>query len=133
MGDEPLSIVVVTITVGMSLMNYLIPWIRCVVAAPYSDWSISPLDTKIGRQAGESKLYIQFTRSQADVFVHYAVSDVNTNQNPPNKLQLLREIKGFAVLSSAATSTDWHVGVMVCGPLSNSTEGQWEDFTLEYL
>jgi len=81
---------------------------------------------------------MQFTRAQADVFVHYAIGD-NADTAPPSELQLLREIKGFAVnpasSSSSASSPDdvWHLGAMVCGPLSESTEGQWENFTLNYM
>ncbi|UZJ53728.1 hypothetical protein CBS101457_003048 [Exobasidium rhododendri] len=111
--------------------------VGCVVAAPYSDWSISPLTQSIGSKPGESKLYIQFTRAKADLFVHYAVADA-ASQGPPMHLQLLREIKGFAVLPSPSTSSSeedsdaWHVGVMVCGPLSEATVGQWEYFSVDF-
>jgi regulation of enolase protein 1 (concanavalin A-like superfamily) len=105
-----------------------------VVAAPYSDWSILPLKEKIGSNEGESKLYLQYTRVQADVFVHYAISNKVT-KDPPAKLQLLREMKGFGVTASNAAPNKqdhWHLGVMVCGPLSERTEAQWDNFSVDY-
>lgn len=106
------------------------------MATPYSDWSILPLAVKIGSKQGTSKLYIQFTRVGADVFVHYALSSSKSTEGPPSTLQLLREIKGFSALATDAATTHkedpWHVGVMVCGPLSEKTEAQWENFTVDY-
>lgn len=105
------------------------------MSTPYSDWSIVLLTDKIGSKQDTSKLYIQFTRVGADVFVHYAVSSLKITEGPPPKLQLLREIKGFSALATEAAKNKedpWHVGVMVCGPLSEQTEAQWENFTIDY-
>lgn len=105
-----------------------------MVASPYSDWSISPLKDRIGSKDGQSKLYIQYTRVRADVFVHFAIGPA-ASHNPPTELQLLREIKGFGVLATEAASNKqdpWHLGVMVCGPLSQQTKAQWDHFSVDY-
>jgi regulation of enolase protein 1 (concanavalin A-like superfamily) len=125
-------------TVSHTLLNInCFARLSCVVAAPYSDWSISPLAKRIGSKEEEAKLYIQFTRTKADIFVHYALSSSIT-ETPPKELQLLREIKGFAAAraeeaksSLQGSDYSWHLGVMVCGPLSESTEATWDNFSLE--
>jgi hypothetical protein len=77
---------------------------------------------------------LQYTRVRADVFVHFAVGPA-ASHNPPTELQLLREIKGFGVLATEAASSKedpWHLGVMVCGPLSQQTKAQWDHFSVDY-
>ena len=47
---------------------------------------------------------------------------------------LLREKKGFALpLSADETDEEWWVGAMVCGPLSESTKGDVDDWKFELL
>lgn len=76
---------------------------------------------------------MQFARQGDDIHVHYLLSDQVTD-TPPEKLQLLREIKGFAVnaeKAGARRGQNWHLGVMVCGPGSKETRGEWHNFFYE--
>ena len=78
---------------------------------------------------------MQFTRAGVDVFVHFAIAEA-VSDSPPKSLHLLREMKGFASLArtqGAVQGQPWHLGVMVCGPLSESTRGEWENFSFDVV
>lgn len=92
-----------------------------VVSDPFSDWNVAPLASAPGKDA--AKVDIEIEKVGPDVHVYY------TPAGDKSRI-LLREKKGFAPPTDAEHET-WWFGAMVCGPLSESTEGTVESWTFE--
>jgi regulation of enolase protein 1 (concanavalin A-like superfamily) len=92
-----------------------------VVSDPFSDWNVAPLASAPGEDA--AKVDIEIEKVGPDVHVYY------TPVGDKSRI-LLREKKGFAPPTDAEHET-WWFGAMVCGPLSESTEGTVENWTFE--
>ena len=84
-----------------------------VVSDPFSDWNVAPLASAPGKDA-----------AKVDIEIEKVGPDVDKSRI------LLREKKGFAPPTDAEHET-WWFGAMVCGPLSESTEGTVENWTFE--
>ena len=94
------------------------------MTAPFSDWSISPIP------ASTPSVFFRVTKKGADIFLAYAL------ENDPEKIIPMREIKGFARKTDPHADADgdgpeeWVGGVLVCGPKSESTEGEVSKFRI---
>jgi len=115
-------------------------WIGCVVASPWSDWSISlvPHTTSTLNKEPYS-LYIQITRTGSTLTVRHAfVLNPKPSDIPPaEELLMMREVKGFNVDASGAQKTksgNWRIGPMCCGPQNTEgTKALFEGFSFKYL
>ncbi|CBQ70044.1 conserved hypothetical protein [Sporisorium reilianum SRZ2] len=94
-------------------------YVGVVASAPYSDWNVSPLP------AASASVRIEIEKRGPDVHVYYTLA-------ASTERLLLREKKGFAVPLSDADE-QWWLGAMVCGPLSERTQGVVDDWTFERL
>jgi regulation of enolase protein 1 (concanavalin A-like superfamily) len=91
-----------------------------VVTNPWSDWSVTKL---VGDGANLDKdVFVSVQRSGIDVFVHYGLEE------DKDKLIPLREVRSFGL---GAEDKEWIVGVMVCGPKSESTNGEVYNITFK--
>ncbi|KAL0958516.1 hypothetical protein HGRIS_000658 [Hohenbuehelia grisea] len=104
-------------------------WIGGVVAAPYSDWSVSlaPKSTSLGPDPSQGRdenahwVYLRIVRSGPTVRVYhlFAEKKFKVPDESPH-LIMLREVKGFNVDPQTGEqlhrSSTWRVGVMTCGP-----------------
>ena len=92
-------------------------YVGVVATNPYSDWNVSPLPASCS-----DTVHIEIEKTGPDVHVYYTVQ---------GERLLLREKKGFALPSGE--SEEWWLGVMVCGPLSEATQGKVENWSFEEL
>ena len=116
----------------------------CVVTNTYSDWSTAPSPHSVSTSsppaadAGAGSpfwLYVQIARSGPDMHCSTALVRGAGAEQPPAVLRppaedlvQAREVRGFAL---GAQSGPWAVGVMVCGPLSESTSARFANFSLD--
>lgn len=114
---------------------------------PYSDWSTSlsphsvsttttaPPAIGVDVDAGwPFWLYVQIARAGPDMHCSTALVRGAGADRPPAALRpreedlvQAREVRGFAL---GAQSGSWAVGVMACGPLSESTSARFANFSL---
>ncbi|TKY87930.1 hypothetical protein EX895_003026 [Sporisorium graminicola] len=99
-------------------------YVGVVATSPYSDWNVSPLPSR-----SPSSVYLEIEKTGPDVHVYYTLP--SSSQEAEERL-LLREKKGFAPLGGEEKE-EWWIGAMVCGPLSEKTEGRVEGWTFELL
>lgn len=113
---------------GCGLLTSILGVVYSVVATnPFSDWNVSPLPTETS-----SSVHIEIEKVGPDMHVYYSYPDSNGKQ----KRFLLREKKGFAIplaAQSEAQKEEWWIGAMVCGPLTDATQGEVLDWKFELL
>ncbi|KAJ9478523.1 hypothetical protein PHBOTO_006557 [Pseudozyma hubeiensis] len=104
-------------------------YVGVVATNPYSDWNVSPLP-KGG--AGGKRVKIEIEKTGPDIHVYYAVVGGEGGEEDGERF-LLREKKGLAVPVDGEKQEEWWIGAMVCGPLSEATQGTVDEWTFEIL
>lgn len=99
-------------------------YVGVVATNPYSDWNVSPLPKR--KEHVQTKVLIEIEKIGPDVHVYY------TLQGDEERL-LLREKKGLALPVQAEQMEHWRLGAMVCGPLSDATQGLVQEWNWEVL
>ena len=89
----------------------------------YCEVMFSPCQRK---EHVQTKVLIEIEKIGPDVHVYY------TLQGDEERL-LLREKKGFALPVQAEQMEHWRLGAMVCGPLSDATQGLVQEWNWEVL
>ncbi|GAC97980.1 hypothetical protein PHSY_005568 [Pseudozyma hubeiensis SY62] len=104
-------------------------YVGVVATNPYSDWNVSPL---ANGGAGGKRVKIEIEKTGPDVHVYYTVVAGDGKEEDAERF-LLREKKGLAVPVDGEEHEEWWIGAMVCGPLSEATQGTVDEWTFDIL